>query len=602
MLAGLMDFVRAGDEVVARLLLPTALWLLISGLDDLLVTAVALWGRLRGKLPAPPSPEQLEATEELPIAIIVPCWREHQVIARMVEHNLSAIRYCRFHFFIGAYPNDAPTVAVIRSLEEKYANVHLALTPHDGPTSKADCLNWIYQRIIEYERQNSQRFELIVMHDAEDLIHPQSFRWMNFYARQYAMVQTPVLAWPTPWKQFTHGVYCDEFAEYQMQDMQVRQLMGSFIPSCGVGTAFRRDALERLAEENFNRIFEPVCLTEDYENGLRLRLLGVRQAFLPLCEEEGSWVATREFFPQSFDRAVKQRSRWVTGISLQTWERHGWRGSLAVRYWLWRDRKSLVGAPISLLTNLLFCWGVTSFLLSAAARQAWQLAITAAHSPLLYIAPFTLSLQAARTWVRMRCVSRIYGWKFAAWVPLRVFWGNVMNALAVFRALFTFARAKWRAEPLRWVKTDHSYPNQLALRGEKRALEEVLVGSGYVTEEQLTTARQSRPSGCSIGEHLVRLGWLTSDQLYEALSLAENLPLADVEEGVDPAVARSLPERVVQRWKVLPFRVEYGSILVASPELPNEEAADEVRRFTGLEVRFHLITPERFDELSEKLL
>ena len=93
------------------------------------------------------------------------------------------------------------------------------------------------------------------------------------------MVQVPVLALPTPLSHWTHGLYCDEFAEYQSRDMPVREAMGAFLPSCGVGTGYRREALERLAAHSHNRIFEPSCLTEDYENGLRLHQLGARQCF-----------------------------------------------------------------------------------------------------------------------------------------------------------------------------------------------------------------------------------------------------------------------------------------------------------------------------------
>ena len=52
--------------------------------------------------------------------------------------------------------------------------------------------------------------------------------------------------------------------------MPARQIMGAFVPSNGVGTGFRRDALDGLAALDQNRVFDPVCLTEDYENGLRL--------------------------------------------------------------------------------------------------------------------------------------------------------------------------------------------------------------------------------------------------------------------------------------------------------------------------------------------
>jgi bacteriophage N4 adsorption protein B len=160
------------------------------------------------------------------------------VIARMVEYNLSANKYDTYDFFIGVYPNDLATVEAVRQVEKRYRNVHLAMVAHDGPTSKADNLNWIYQRMLLYEEEHHCCFDVIITHDAEDLIHPEALRWINYYARDYDMIQIPVLALPTPPWQMTHGVYCDDFAEYQLKDMRARQVLGAFIPSNGVGTGF----------------------------------------------------------------------------------------------------------------------------------------------------------------------------------------------------------------------------------------------------------------------------------------------------------------------------------------------------------------------------
>src|SRR5277367_2650807 len=243
----------------------------------------------------------------------------------MVEHNASAINYSNYHFFIGAYPNDDPTLDAVRDLEARFPHVHLAVCPHNGPTSKADCLNWIYQRMLLFEEHHSTSFELVVTHDAEDLIHPEAFSLINHYADDFDMVQVPVLPLPTPLTDWVHGMYCDEFAEWQMKDMPARQLMGSFVPSNGVGTGFTREALEKLANAERNLIFEPSCLTEDYENGLRLHRLGCKQMFVPLTMSSSkpgaTLVATREFFPQTARTAIRQRSRWIQGIALQCWER-----------------------------------------------------------------------------------------------------------------------------------------------------------------------------------------------------------------------------------------------------------------------------------------
>ena len=60
---------------------------------------------------------------------------------------------------------------------------------------------------------------MVLTHDAEDLIDPDALRWINYYAQWNDMVQIPVLALPTPGREVSHGVYCDEFAEFQYKDM-----------------------------------------------------------------------------------------------------------------------------------------------------------------------------------------------------------------------------------------------------------------------------------------------------------------------------------------------------------------------------------------------
>ena len=49
-----------------------------------------------------------------------------------------------------------------------------------------------------YEERSGERFDVIVTHDAEDLIHPDELRWINFYSARYDFIQTPVLALATP--------------------------------------------------------------------------------------------------------------------------------------------------------------------------------------------------------------------------------------------------------------------------------------------------------------------------------------------------------------------------------------------------------------------
>lgn len=572
-----------------RVLVALAFAILISGLDDLVIDLAWLTDWLNRKLRPraglfPPGSRQLDSAPRRRIAILVPLWREHEVIARMLEHNLAAIRYPDYHIFAGAYPNDEPTQAAIRSVAARFSNVHLALCPHDGPTSKADCLNWIYRHVLDFESGDRERFEVIVTHDAEDLIHPDELRWINLYSARYDFIQTPVLALETPLLALTHGVYCDEFAEYHTRDMVVRPLLGGFVPGAGVGTGFRREALEKLAAHADQRVFEPSALTEDYDNGLTIFRLGCSQAFVPPMRAlDGTFLATREYFPQTWRAALRQRTRWVMGIALQGWERHGWGKNAGETYWMWRDRKALIANPLSVAANVVFLYGLATAMWTRVSPLTARVVIA------------TAVLQGLRLGVRMICAGRVYGAAFALLVPMRVVYANFLNCAATLQALGRYAAGRIRGLPFHWLKTEHQFP--------PRRVGEILVSQGWLTLDQLKTAVASQPPGVRLGEHLCHLGIAVENRIYESLSLQHGIPIAAAPAaGIPAALARALPEHAVRRFHVLPFRIAEGSLFVAGPEIPTAQTAAELGRFTGLRIRFHLIPPAKFDELKNALL
>ncbi|MCC6590547.1 MAG: glycosyl transferase family protein [Bryobacterales bacterium] len=578
------------DSVAGALLVPVAVWILISALDDLFILTVWLLRRPHVK---PPPPNQVER----PIAIFVPCWHEAPVIGKMLEHNMSAIRYRNYHWFVGAYPNDPETQRAVEAVTARHPNVHLALAPHDGPTSKADCLNWVYQRMQLFEKETGSRFEVVLQHDAEDLVHPRSLEWINYYTRFFAMIQTPVFALPTPVHQFTHGIYCDDFAYSHQVELPVRYILGGFVPSAGVGTAYRRDALEALAQTESNCVFAPQCLTEDYENGYRLHRLGVKQLFIPaLFDMDELPLATREFFPQSFYSAYRQRTRWVTGIVFQAWQRHGW-GKGKDRYWFWRDRKGVVGNPLGLLANALFLYGCATEAVHLMTGIPFGGQV---FGPLLGVAATVGIAQGA---ARMYCSARLYGWRFAAFGVLRMAPANLLNSLATIEAGRRFLRAKLRNEPLVWVKTEHAYPSIGALQQHKRPLVEILVGAGYLTEEQLQAAASTLPAAKTLEDHLVATGTLSAEDLCEALSLHHHMPAAQLDPAmVRQAVARALPAQIVAEHHVLPVAIEEGVLHVATTAVPTDAVQEEIRRLTSLNPEFVLVPADNFRMLCEHLL
>jgi len=594
------------DHWIAGLLAPLAFWVLLNGVDDLVVDLAALWSAVRRRFSSDPrerapTEAELDAVPPLNMAIFVALWKEHRVIQKMIDNNVTRLRYPRVEFFIGAYPNDGPTIAAIQQVMQRYPNVHLSVSPNDGPTSKADNLNWIFQRMLLHEEQHGVHFDMILTHDAEDIIDPDALRWINYYAQWHDMVQIPVLALPTPLREIAHGVYCDEFAEFQFKDMPARQLLGGFIPSNGVGTGFSRRALDLLAAAHQNRIFEPGCLTEDYENGWRVHRLGLKQKFIPIRFRAGRPIATREYFPRTFRAAVRQRTRWVTGIALQSWEFHTAGETLQQLYWFWRDRKSLVGNLATAATNILFIMGGGTWTLAMTTHHGWQLAHEMARFYPVYRAG--LALQLLHTSIRAACSARVYGWRFACGLPVRIIAGNWINLFATLGAITTYAKARLAGAQLRWVKTEHAYPSREALLNERRLLGAILTGSQWITPTQLDAALETKPSGVRLGEYLVEAGHLTEQDLYAALSLQNNLPLGPPDEDdVSEAVTRTLPAAVAKKWSVLPFRIAAGELFVAASELPGEEMQRALRQFSSLEIRFHLITPTEFRQLALRYL
>ena len=128
------------DAWIAAWLVPLAAYVLVSGLDDLLLDAAFVYRWVafhwfgRPWFPWPTSAE-VDAAPRRRIAIFVPLWHEHAVIGSMLERNMPATMYHAAEFFVGAYPNDRETVGAVRDAARKFPRVHLALCPHDGPTS-----------------------------------------------------------------------------------------------------------------------------------------------------------------------------------------------------------------------------------------------------------------------------------------------------------------------------------------------------------------------------------------------------------------------------------------------------------------------------------
>ncbi|MFX8079166.1 hypothetical protein ABTK74_20480, partial [Acinetobacter baumannii] len=70
----------------------------------------------------------------------------------------------------------------------------LRIVVHDcaGPTTKADCLNRLYGALRDDEARQAFRARGIVLHDAEDMVHPAGLMLLDRGLDEADFVQLPV--------------------------------------------------------------------------------------------------------------------------------------------------------------------------------------------------------------------------------------------------------------------------------------------------------------------------------------------------------------------------------------------------------------------------
>ncbi|WP_026431828.1 glycosyl transferase family protein [Paracidovorax oryzae] len=482
--------------------------------------------------------QELRDRPEQPMAIMVPAWLEYDVIAPMLSNMVSTLEYKDYTIFVGTYRNDARTIAEVERMRRRYRQLVRVEVPHDGPTCKADCLNWIVQALFSHEKHMPAPFAGVVLHDSEDVLHPLELKYYNYLLPRMDFIQLPVTSLERSWFEIVAGTYMDEFAEWHSKDLVVRESMSSMVPSAGVGTCFSHRALHELSRTMDNQPFNVDSLTEDYDIGTRLSRMGMKQifgkfnvdyvtrrvAFFGLGREKTGTIqmplGVREFFPDTFRTAYRQKARWTLGIGLQGWEQVGWSGSLATKYLLFRDRKGLVTSFMAMLGYLLMFNFLLFFI--ADALGWWTVYYPSVFSPggwlmtVMGLNAFALMLRVVQ---RAYFVTSMYGWEHGLLSVPRMIVGNCINAMAAARAWKLFLSNKLFGTRLVWDKTMHDFPSADQLVQRRRRLGEVLLSWRAIDEAHLDQALQLQSaSGRPLGTILLENGWLDEGTLEEAIS------------------------------------------------------------------------------------
>jgi len=543
--------------------------------------------------------------KEQPIAIMVPAWHEVGVVGKMAEFTAAELDYENYQIFVGTYPNDPDTQADVDAVCARFPHVHKVVCARPGPTSKADCLNNIIMSILDFERRTQVKFAGFVLHDAEDVVSAMELRLFNYLLPKKDLIQLPVYPFAKGLFSFTSGHYLDEFAENHGKDVVVRESMVGQVPSAGVGTCFSRKAILKLSQEGDGLPFDVQSLTEDYDIGFRLKSWGMEEIFVRFqvtddllarhaetsnsrSQSEGNVVCVREYFPETFHTAVRQKSRWIIGIVFQGFKTHGWTKDWRLNYFLWRDRKGVITYFVSFISTLIFVQLCLFWLYDQLVPGGYHYLSIFLDDPLVKILlVLNFFFFANRMIQRMIFVRRYYGINQALLSMPRQLWGNVINFFANLRALTQVLK---HGDPHRvaWDKTQHEYPSIGPTRA-SRSIGSILVEQNALTQQQLDFGVEQQQAGERLGQSLLRLALITPEQLGKAVALQLNLPYIACDPfTLDPKLIALLPEQLALKYMVLPYKLKQGVLMLLREGQLSPVALAQIERHTGLKVKLSI--------------
>ncbi|UUC94582.1 cyclic di-3',5'-guanylate-activated glycosyltransferase NrfB [Comamonas sp. C11] len=602
--------------VLKSIAIVIAVVIFISGLDDLFID-LFYWGRRTWRaLTVYSRHEQMNhkallGVDEKPLAIMVPAWQEHGVIGKMAQLAATTLDYENYHIFIGTYPNDPQTHADVEQVRAHFPNVHSVVCARPGPTSKADCLNNVLDAIFQFEQRSGIEFAGFILHDSEDVLSRLELRLFNFLVDRKDLIQLPVYPLERPLREFTGGHYLDEFAELHAKDIVVREAMVGQVPSAGVGTCFSRRAITALLEMGDGVAFDTQSLTEDYDIGFRLKQLGMREIFVrfPVHDadqpadpdqprrhgrsaREASVICVREFFPDTLNAAVRQKSRWITGIVIQGFKTLRWTKSGVLNYFLWRDRKGALTNFASFLAMLLAMQLIAIWLYQRLVPDSYRfLSIFQGDWWLYALLAANFVLMLNRIAQRMFFVTSYYGIVQGLMSLPRLLWGNLVNFLANWRAIAQALQAK-DIRRMAWAKTDHDFP----MLGEgprlRQPLGQILIAQGALTESQLQEALVRPTPGLRLGSALVHKDLISTAQLAAAVAQQAGVSWEFLGERLIPdEIAALLPAHLALHYSVVPLREEGKTLVLASESVIDPVSHAALERKLERPVRY-LIAPK----------
>jgi cellulose synthase/poly-beta-1,6-N-acetylglucosamine synthase-like glycosyltransferase len=410
---------------------------LVLGLVSLALTVVAattLWWMLHawrtpGALNATGFTRR-DAARRHSFSLLLPARHEQEVLGDTLD-SLAALDHPDYEVIAIIGHDDPETEDVARAAERRHPDRVRVVIDHSVPKNKPKALNTALPEC---------RGEITGVFDAEDEVHPGLLRLVEarFEEADADVVQAGVqlMNVQSSWWSLRN---CLEYYFWFRSRLHFHAEQ-RFIP-LGGNTVFTKTSLLRDHDG-----WDPECLAEDCEIGVRLSTTGARVAVAYDPE-----AVTREETPDTVKSLIKQRTRWDQGF-LQVLRKKEWR-RLPTRRQRWLARYTLAMPFLQAATGLLLPLSLLAMLLVKVPVPVTLLTFLPLTPTIVTLAVEVAGLlefgRAFDVRVRSRDVLRLV---------LGTFPYQVLLAFAALRSVWREARGQGG-----WEKTSHSNAHRTPL-------------------------------------------------------------------------------------------------------------------------------------------
>ena len=137
---------------------------------------------------------------------------------------------------------------------------------------------------------------------------------------------------------------------------------------------------------------------------------------------------------------------------------------------------------------------------------------------------------------------------------------------------------------------------------QKKRIGEVLIDQGLITAEQLDAGlEEQKRSKLQLGKCLIKLGFISEDKLVDVLSAQLDIQHVVLDNfNFNRALVQLIPEDMARRYKVIPLFEKEGALTVAMADPTNLRTTDHIKFKTGKEIEPVIATEKSINAAIER--